>query len=370
MVRYKWLLAAVLALGVLVSGALTRAAPDPEVARTLTELYTARAKALVTGQTSGGLDQYYDLDTQSGRNALTHEVGRIAYMQAWAPARQLKVTGAETNVTNLRVTVQGETARVSLITRTRLTYRYNSSKHADEMGIGSWHFLELSRKSGRWLVAKEFFLDALGDEWTQPYVPALAGQTAPVSGDGALSDSGDAGGAGLVLPAGGRVTLDRRGAAEYAEVYCGAAWGCGNNADYNSRFRSYKNLGGDCANFASQVLTEGGGLKPDWVWRHDSEGSTCWVNAQSFTQYLLGSGRASLAAKGTYAKVAPALGKLKPGDIVAYQAKGKITHVSVVTGIDSGGVPVVAAHTADRFRNPWDLGWDKDTVFWLLHLRE
>jgi hypothetical protein len=358
MLRLKWLMAVALALGVLVSSAWARAAPDPEVARMLTELYTVRARALVTGESSGGLERFYDLSTQGGRFALAHEIGRVTYMQAWAPARQLRVIDAETKVTNLRVTVQGDSARVSLITRTRLAYGYDGRKGSNEMGIGSWHFLELNRRDGEWQVAKEFFLDALGDEWTQPFVPA-GSRTGPAAAEETAEPA-----------AGGRGTLDRAGAVAYAETYCGAAWGCGNRADYNSRYRSYRNLGGDCANFASQVLTEGGKLKPDWVWRHDNEGSACWVNAQSFAKYLVGSGRATLAARGTYAQVEPALGKLKPGDVIAYQRKGTITHVSVVTGTDSAGVPLVAAHTADRFRNPWDLGWDKETVFWLLHLRD
>lgn len=89
-------------------------------------------------------------------------------------------------------------------------------------------------------------------------------------------------------------------------------------------------LGSDCANFASQTLVEGG----------------------------------------TYPKVVGALPKLQPGDIVGYQLKGTITHVSIITGKDFAGLPVVAAHTADRFRNPWDLGWDKQTVYWILHLRD
>lgn len=355
------LLAAMLA-GFVVS-ALTAASPDPGVSQFLKEMYALRARALITGEPVKELDRYYHLDSQHGQNALTHELGRIQYMQSWAPARRLKVTEAETLVTNLRVKVSGDTAEVSLIARTRLGYKYEGNDTRNQMGVGSWHWLQLTRQDGSWQVVKEFYLDAMGDEWTEPYVPA--GAAVPQARLGALLEAAEE----EAVPV-ARGQLNRQRAVEYAERFCGAAWGCGNKADYNQRYQSYQNLGGDCANFASQVLTEGGGLKPDWAWRYDKAGSTCWVNAQAFTQYLSNSGRATVLARGTYQKVEPALSRLKPGDIVAYQSKKGITHVSVVTGKDSGGVPIVSAHTADRFRNPWDLGWDKRTVFWLVHLHD
>jgi len=335
-------------------GTLSRAGADPSVERFLTGMYETRALGLITGRQVDTLAQFYDTSVQGGRFALAHEEGRIQYMQAWAQARDLAVVEAETFVTNLKVKSDGDRATVSLIARTRLGYRYNGKADLNQMGVGSWHWLQLVRSGDTWKVQKEFYLDAMGSEWTEPY-KAETKRSSPLV-DEAIPVS--------------RGRLDRQGVVSYAEKYCGAAWGCGNNSDYNERYQSYRNLGGDCANFASQTLVEGGKLKPDWVWRHDKAGSACWVNAQSFVRYLLGSGRATLLAKGIYPKVEGALARLQPGDIVGYQAKGTITHVSVITGKDSGGVPIVAAHTADRYRNPWDLGWDKNTVYVLLHLRD
>ena len=50
---------------------------------------------------------------------------------------------------------------------------------------------------------------------------------------------------------------------------------------------------------------------------------------------MISSGRASLIAYGNYEKVYKASYKLLPGDFVAYEKKGKVTHISVVTGADS-----------------------------------
>jgi hypothetical protein len=54
---------------------------------------------------------------------------------------------------------------------------------------------------------------------------------------------------------------------------------------------------------------------------------------------------------------------------VAYVKKGKVTHVSVVTGADSKGYPLVSCHNLDRYRVPWDIGWSSDKVkFFLLNV--
>ena len=53
---------------------------------------------------------------------------------------------------------------------------------------------------------------------------------------------------------------------------------------------------------------------------------------------------------------------LRPGDFVAYEKGGRITHVSTVTGMDSKGYPLVTCHNTDRLLVPWDLGWSNKTI--------
>lgn len=84
---------------------------------------------------------------------------------------------------------------------------------------------------------------------------------------------------------------------------------------------------------------------------------------------MMGSGRASRLAYGKYNQVLPASYKLLPGDYIAYEKKGKVIHVSVVTGADSKGYTLTNSHNADRFRVPWDLGYgDKGVRFWLMQV--
>ena len=73
--------------------------------------------------------------------------------------------------------------------------------------------------------------------------------------------------------------------------------------------------------------------------------------------------------KGKYENIYKEAFKLRPGDFVAYEDKGKITHISTVTGLDSKGYPLVTCHNADRLLVPYDLGWsNSNIVFHLIHV--
>ena len=165
---------------------------------------------------------------------------------------------------------------------------------------------------------------------------------------------------------------NRAKAVEYADRYCGAVWDRDDGYKYNPKYTNYASLGGDCANFASQVLGDknAGGLKMGGPWLYkNGKGSAAWVNAGSFTSHLLYSGKGRLVAKGKYDSVLGASKQLQPGDIVAYEKKGDIVHVSIVTAKDSKGTLLVNSHTNDRYHVPWDLGWGANDVrFWLVKI--
>ena len=57
---------------------------------------------------------------------------------------------------------------------------------------------------------------------------------------------------------------------------------------HNSAYPNFENMGGDCANFASQIMYEGGGFKKNNTWNYCNKNATkAWVNAQSFKNYLI-----------------------------------------------------------------------------------
>jgi len=160
----------------------------------------------------------------------------------------------------------------------------------------------------------------------------------------------------------------RKNAASYAHQFCGAATAYEDEFKYNKNYRNFNPEGGDCANFASQILHEGGKFKKNGSWNYNKGDATApWINADKFTSYMIYSGRASLIAKGSYDKVYKESYKLLPGDFIAYEKKGDITHISTVTGVDSKGYTLVTCHNTDRNDVPWDLGWsDKKIKFWLV----
>ena len=77
---------------------------------------------------------------------------------------------------------------------------------------------------------------------------------------------------------------------------------------------------------------------------------------------------ASSIAKGSYQQVYKAAYNMRPGDFVAYERKGRIVHISTVTGLDSKGYPLVTCHNTDRLLVPYDLGWSNENItFHLVH---
>ena len=155
----------------------------------------------------------------------------------------------------------------------------------------------------------------------------------------------------------------------YADQYVGAADDGQNDYSYNKQYKNYNAVGGDCANFVSQALYEGGGFSQTGNWTYGKDGSLAWVKSRYLKDFLLYSGRASLIAYGNYTTVLRLSYKLMPGDIVAYEKRGVVTHVSMVTGADSRGYALVNCHNTDRYRVPWDLGWsDSGIRFYLIRV--
>jgi len=231
--------------------------------------------------------------------------------------------------------------------------------------------LELAFKDGEWVIRRDWYLDPLdvdADSASSEIALAPENLSLPVSGD---------------EEKGHRYLYDRENAVAYADKYCGLAWGCGNNRKYSFKYKNFTGLGGDCTNFISQVLgdEDAGNLPMTYAWRYVSRGpgagaTNAWAQASSLLSYLLSSGRAQRLGRGTYADlIAPndtypagVIGALNRGDLIAYEKNGRIQHFAVVTGADSGLYLLVNSHTADRYHVPWDLGWDNNTIFWLLKI--
>jgi hypothetical protein len=319
------------------------------------QIFRNRNNAIINGDLKL-IQSLYDTSTKYGTWAHQHELTKIKYIQNWGKKQGVKFTDIVPTVKIRSIKPKGEKYAVNLLCSTEYKYVYeNEPDKVNSFRIGAYHVLDLQYKDEVWIITREWYKDPFEDSLNlgrinvdsiHEYISTHAARD--------LSNIGER----------------RQNAVEYADKYCGAASEEKYGFKYNKKYRNYNSQGGDCANFASQILFEGGKFRKNHSWNYNSKGATrAWVNADGFKSYMLYSGRASLIAYGNYEKVYKASYKLLPGDFVAYEKKGDITHISVVTGADSKGYSLVTCHNTDRNRVPWDLGWSSSKIkFWLVRV--
>ncbi len=177
----------------------------------------------------------------------------------------------------------------------------------------------------------------------------------------------------------------RRRAVEYADRWAG------NVSDPHRDNPDYENFGdggGDCTNFASQVMRAGGfkdagspvenardNPKGEWYYENSMrdipgvnhfDRSNSWAVAQANRDFVVNSGRgqvvgtAPMPARNALDPLAPSKAGLVPGDLIYYHdtATGTINHTAVYVGqkMQNGAlVDVVDQHAdgANNFRDDW-----------------
>lgn len=292
-------------------------------------------------------------EEKNGRWAYEFEVQRAKYLSNWAAKQGALFTDISSDIIIKSSKQVGRGYSFYVLTSSEYTYVYaNSPETENKFRLGAYHSVDLipAQDDSKWIISREWYDDPLLDSINMGSV--TDDMTAYISGHSPIDLSG--------------ISERRIAAVQYADTYCGSASDGQNNYSYNGDYTNYNALGGDCANFASQTLLAGG-FKKSGTWNYTGgKGSRAWVNAQGLKNFLVNSGRASVLAKGSYKEIYQYAYSLRPGDIVAYVKKGKVTHVSVVTGADSKGYPLVSCHNLDRNRVPWDMGWSGDSIRFVL----
>lgn len=300
----------------------------------------------------------YLVEDLGGEYAWDKERERTRYFRAWLLERDLTLTSSSAwfEVDSIASLGRGS-YRLEITEHGLYEYRPSANPSGPTHAFGSRtvHVMEIAFSEDRWRIAYDWYADPLGDSAIDP----SKGQIAP-------SASG-------TRPAPAQ-EFDRGKAAEYALRYSGVRSLPG-GGKYNRSYQVYSYVGGDCANFVSQVLAAGG-LPQDYGWAYSRGGSASWTCSQDLIWHLIGSGTGRRVYWGTFAgallplpgEPRGAIGLLQPGDVIGYEISGEVAHVAVVAGFDPSGWPVIASHTADRLYSPWDLGWDRDTVFCFIHI--
>lgn len=322
----------------------------------LQRLFDLRDGAVLAGDAET-LASLYLTEERNGLWAYENELVRSKYLAGWAAKQGVTVLNIKSDLTLSSVKQVGRGYAFYVVASTLYEYAYPSAPEAvNGFRLGTYHSIDLipAGSEGAWIVSREWYDDPLSGAFDSGCVTDEMTQSI------AAHEGADTSG----------LSEGRRDAVAYADLYCGAASDGRNEYRYNNNYTNYNDLGGDCANFASQVLFEGGGFKKTGVWNYRAgKGSRAWVNAQAFRNFLTYSGRGSQIAKGKYGDIYQSAYALLPGDIVAYAKKGKVAHIAVVTGLDSAGYPLVSCHNADRNRVPFDIGWNYgETTFILIRV--
>jgi len=321
----------------------------------LQRFFDLRDAAVLAGDVET-LQALYLTDERNGRWAYENERVRADYLADWAVKQGVTILNIHSDLMLKSVKEVGRGYAFYVVTSTLYEYAYNTNPDAvNGFRLGTYHSIDLIPADGaeNWIISREWYDDPLSGTFSQNGVTEEMTQF--IAAHEAADESN---------------LSDRRIAAvAYADEYCGAASDGANEYRYNANYTNYNSEGGDCANFASQILFEGGGFSKNSIWNYRAgKGSRAWVNAQAFRNYWT-YGHGSQIAKGKYAQVYQSAYALQPGDIVAYVKKGKVTHIAVVTGTDSAGYPLVSCHNADRSHVPFDIGWNYDvTTFILIHV--
>jgi hypothetical protein len=327
------------------------AVDNDEVKEIIKQIFVMKSKAILE-QDEEFMDLIYDRSKKVGQWAFEYEVKKMKYIKNWSEKQAIAFTSIVPNVEVKRIRGKDDFYSVYALCSTEYKYTYENYREVENtFRIGTYHIINIKNINGVWTIVKEWYTDPFADSLNLENIKADSIKE-------------------YILAQGPRdfssLPKRRLDVVAYADKYSGAANDIQQGFIYNKKYKDLNPRGGDCANFASQMLFEGGKFRKNGTWNYDRDGSRAWANAQGFKDYWVGSGRASVIAYGNYDKVFKASYKLLPGDFVAYVKKGRITHISMVTGADSKGYALVNCHNTDRHRVPWDLGWNNKSIKYYL----
>jgi len=157
--------------------------------------------------------------------------------------------------------------------------------------------------------------------------------------------------------------INRQAVVDYAHEYWGPE-----DSDYNPDYRNFNGSGGDCTNFISQALREGGWTDVTGWYRSTSvwwynllNQSWTWINPQYWWQFAWNRPRVDHAAF---------VGDLVPGDILQmdFNQDSSMDHSMIVTTKDGSGEIYLTYHTTNTEDRPfseifasnpnaWYYGW-------------
>lgn len=124
--------------------------------------------------------------------------------------------------------------------------------------------------------------------------------------------------------------------------------------DYNNNYADFNGYGGDCTNFVSQCIFEGGNLPMHygsaytntcWYYTNSTNRSSSWTGVEELYDYIFGSTSKINASHSNWSSVGS-------GDIIQLVSGGEGYHSLIITGVAYSSYGrsdlLVCAHTNDR----------------------
>ena len=154
---------------------------------------------------------------------------------------------------------------------------------------------------------------------------------------------------------------------------------------YNSAYKNFNPLGGDCANFVSQSINEGGGLPMIGLsihsntfpaWWYDKKGTTTTTDDTYTSTWAWTGADAQRTFMAYYYGVAndnPTNSSINRGDPVYidwnYSSGARYyNHATICVGKDSNGVPIINCHNNDYYHVRWNYGYS-DSAYSVVNMR-
>lgn len=320
------------------------------------EIFDIRNSAILNEDIKS-LSSIFNIEDRNGRWSYDYEINTIKYLNQWTDKQSARFNKIDSKVFLRKTEKTDHGYSVNLAVTTEYEYSYNDLlSTSNSFRICTYHSLDLIPNEDSWMITKEWYQDPVVNSFFDINKLNIE-KIKEVILSNEKKDVSD-------------LNERRQGAVNYANEYSGVAKPPDYDFHYNSKYKNCNYMGGNCTNFASQVLYEGGEFSKTDTWNYEGrDGSKAWVNAHAFNDYMLYSGRGSLISNGSYEEVLTDSYKLLPGDYICYEKKGKIAHTAIVTGIDSKGYALINSHTPDTHKVPFDLGWGGDEIkFWLVRV--
>lgn len=343
----------------------------------LNDLYSTRNASFTTGNVEE-LYKFYDTSQTFSSYSLKHEFKRIAFLRDWASERNVSFKNIESTPKITSIKENDNTYDLTLSEEYKFDYIYNDApEKVNSFGVSLIHTLELKMFGNSFIVTKDYYqdcfeggLDKYDFDLTEKNIPLTKFKTYNLNFKVNPTPQNSS-------------TYNRETAVDYANKYSGISFATNLDNKYNSNYYTYVAGSGNCTNFISQCLAdslEGGGMPQDKDWSYkfnESKGvmaSETWVNSEKLLDYLLSSNKAYIAFSGSFNEILDSMSKssdeIKLGDLVIYKKGGYVEHSAIITGFDNSGYPLVNSNSIDKFKFPFDLGWNNDnSEFYIVSLK-